>query len=185
MSSVATKDVRKPDAAATSVGTPATQENLLLRLAVEHFLFEEAAHLDNWRLDEWLALFTEDGRYVVPTTDLPDGDPARDVMFIDDDPKRLRGRVARLKSRYAHREYPVSRTRRVISNVRLTRIEIHELDVEASFVVYRARAEAIAPYVGIYRYTLVREGTSFRIRRRRAELDLERLSDHGAVSIIL
>jgi Ring hydroxylating beta subunit len=54
--------------------TPATAENLLLRLAVEHFLFEEAAHLDNWRLDDWLALFTEDGRYVVPTTDLPNGD---------------------------------------------------------------------------------------------------------------
>src|SRR5215831_335451 len=137
--------------------TPATQENLLLRLAVEHFLFEEAAHLDNWRLDEWLALFTEDGRYVVPTTDLPSGDPKRDVMFIDDDPARLRGRVTRLKSRFAHREYPWSRTRRLITNVRLTRIAAQEIDVEASFAVYRARAEAIAPYIGIYRYTLSRQ----------------------------
>jgi p-cumate 2,3-dioxygenase subunit beta len=166
--------------------TPATQENLLLRLAVEHFLFEEAAHLDNWRLDEWLALFTEDGRYVVPTTDLPDGDSRRDVMFIDDDPARLRGRVARLKSRFAHREYPWSRTRRLITNIRLTRVTSHEVDVEASFAVYRARAEVIAPYVGLYRYTLARgDDETFRIRHRRAELDLERLADHGAVSIIL
>ena len=185
MSSAAKTEARTSDVDAAPFGTEATQANLLLRLAVEHFLFEEAAHLDNWRLDEWLALFTVDGRYVVPTTDLPDGDPRRDVVFIDDDLKRLRGRVVRLKSRYAHREYPVSRTRRIISNVRLTRIEAHKLDVEASFVVYRARAEAIAPYVGIYRYTLVREGNAFRIRHRRAELDLERLSDHGAVSIIL
>jgi p-cumate 2,3-dioxygenase subunit beta len=176
--------VRAPES--KTHGTSATHENLLLRLAVEHLLFEEAAHLDNWRLDDWLALFTEDARYVVPTTDLPAGDPARDVMFIDDDAKRLRGRVTRLKSRYAHREYPVSRTRRIVSNVRLTRIEADEIDVEASFVVYRARAEAIAPYVGLYRYTLVRDGSrGFLIRRRRAELDLERLSDHGAVSIIL
>ena len=165
---------------------PPDQEHLLLRLAVEHFLYEEAAYLDNWRLDDWLALFTEDARYVVPTTDCPDGDPKRDVVFIDDDTTRLRGRVNRLKSRHAHREYPYSRTRRVISNVRLTRIEPAELDLEASFLVYRGRSESIAPYVGLYRYTLAHtDGGEFRIRHRRAELDLERLSDHGAVSIIL
>ena len=174
------------DARGAVAGTAATPENLMLRLGVEHFLFEEAALLDNWRLEEWLALFTEDAHYVVPTTDLPNADPRRDAVFIDDDTKRLRGRVARLLSRHAHREYPSSRTRRILSNIRLTRIEDHELDVEASFVVYRARAEAIAPYVGIYRYTLAREkGLGFRIRHRRAELDLERLSEHGAVSIIL
>jgi p-cumate 2,3-dioxygenase subunit beta len=177
---------RMTGAKALASDQPPTAADLLLRLAVEHFLFEEAAHLDNWRLDEWLALFTEDARYVVPTTDHPDGDPRRDVMFIDDDFARLQGRVNRLKSRHAHREYPSSRTRRLISNVRLTRIEADEIDVEASFLVYRAREELIAPYVGIYRYTLARkENGEFRIRRRRAELDLERLSDHGAVSIIL
>jgi len=171
---------------ANADGVPASQDNLLLRLAVEYFLFEEAAHLDNWRLDEWLSLFTKDARYLVPTTDLPDGDPARDMMFIDDDYERLKGRVTRLKSRHAHREYPSSRTRRLITNVRLTRIDASEVEVEASFAVYRSRNEMIAPYVGIYRYTLARQDRgAFLIRRRRAELDLERLTDHGAVSIIL
>jgi len=171
---------------ATADGVPASQDNLLLRLAVEYFLFEEAAHLDNWRLDEWLGLFTKDARYLVPTTDLPNGDPARDMMFIDDDYERLKGRVTRLKSRHAHREYPSSRTRRLITNVRLTRVDASEVDVEASFAVYRSRNEIIAPYVGIYRYTLARQdGSTFLIRRRRAELDLERLTDHGAVSVIL
>ncbi len=165
---------------------PATQENLLLRLAVERFLYEEGALLDSWRLDEWFALFTEDARYVMPTTDLPNGDPERDMMLIDDNHVRLQGRVNRLKSRHAHREYPYSRTRRLITNVRLTRITADEVDVEASFVVYRLRAELIAPYIGLYRYTLVRRNDDeFQIRHRRVELDLERLSDHGAVSIIL
>ncbi len=167
-------------------GVAATQDNLLLRLAVEYFLYEEAAHLDNWRLDEWLALFTSNARYLVPTTDLPDGDPLSDMMFIDDNYERLKGRMNRLKSRHAHREYPSSRTRRLITNVRLTRITPSEVDAEASFAVYRSRNEMIAPYVGIYRYTLARqEGGRFLIRQRRAELDLERLTDHGAVSIIL
>jgi p-cumate 2,3-dioxygenase beta subunit len=171
---------------AGACGLVASEQNLLLRVAVEYFLYEEAALLDNWRLDEWLKLFTADARYLVPTTDLLDGDPARDMMFIDDDYERLKGRVNRLKSRHAHREYPSSRTRRLITNVRLTRIDANELDAEASFAVYRSRNEMIAPYVGIYRYTLARrDGGAFLIRRRRAELDLERLTDHGAVSIIL
>jgi p-cumate 2,3-dioxygenase beta subunit len=154
-------------------GVPATPENLMLRLAVEHFLWEEAALLDQWRLDEWLALFAEDGQYVVPTTDRPDGDPRHDLVFIDDNMVRLQGRINRLKSRYAHREFPASRTRRLVSNIRLVRIEGDELRVEASFAVYRARSEAIAPYVGLYRYTLVRQDDGgFRIRHRRAELTL-------------
>jgi p-cumate 2,3-dioxygenase beta subunit len=86
-----------------------------LRETVEEFLFQEAALLDAWRLDEWLALFTADGRYLVPTTDLPDGDPRKDLVFIDDDMVRLRARVERLKSRHGHREYPSSRTRHFIS----------------------------------------------------------------------
>ena len=186
MSGVAMTQTATAPAAEAKPVIPATPENLMLRLAVEHFLFEEAALLDAWRLDEWLALFTDDGQYIVPTTDLPDGDPKRDLVFIDDNLVRLRGRVARLLSRYAFREYPASRTRRLITNVRLTRVEPGELDLEASFAVYRARSEIVAPYVGRYRYTLARAGDGrFRIRYRRAELIQERMSDHGAVSIIL
>ena len=55
----------------------ATTRQPTLREQVEDFLFREAALLDDWRLDDWVALFTEDARYVVPTTDLPDGDPQR------------------------------------------------------------------------------------------------------------
>src|SRR3712207_1233771 len=84
------------------------------RQEVEDFLFREAALLDEWRLDEWLTLFTEDCRYVVPSTDLPKEDAATTLSFVDDDIVRLRGRVARLNSRRAYREFPWSRTRRLI-----------------------------------------------------------------------
>lgn len=157
---------------------------LRLRLQVEDFLFYEAALLDEWRLDEWLVLFAPDARYVVPTTDLPEGDPAHDVVFIDDDLSRLQARVVRLKSRHAHREYPSSRTRRFITNVRITRVQGDEVGATASFLVWRVRGEA-APYLGRYDYRLVRGANGFRIRHRRATLDAEELRDHGAVSIIL
>ena len=167
-------------------GVPPTRDNLLLRLAVEHFLWEEAALLDAWRLEEWLTLFTADARYVVPATDVPDAERLSSLMLIDDDVSRLQARVNRLRSRHAHREYPYSRTRRLITNVRLIRVEDDEVEVEAAFAVYRSRAEQMAAYVGKYRYTLARLGDGrFRIRARRAQLDAERLSEHGAISIIL
>ena len=164
--------------------TTEINERLLLRLEVEDFLFEEAAILDDWRLDDWLALFSEDCRYVVPTTDKPDGNPATDLTLVDDDHERLYWRVNRLKSRHAHREFPWSRTRRLITNVRVLRAEADEIDVSCSIVVYRYRHGQQDHFVGRYLYTLVRTGAGLRIRSRRAELDMERLSPNGSISMV-
>src|SRR5687768_9552930 len=123
-----------------------------LREEVEDFLYEEAALLDEWRLDEWLALFTADARYVVPTTDLPEGDPKKELVFIDDDILRLRARVERLKGRHGHREYPWSRTRRFITNVRIKGLDEHNIVVTSSFLVYRFRMGDTSPYVGWYEH---------------------------------
>src|SRR4030095_12473250 len=68
---------------------------LLLEREVEDFIAREAAMLDEWRLDEWLGLFTDDGRYVVPSTDVPGGDPKETLGIINDDMARLRGRGGR------------------------------------------------------------------------------------------
>jgi len=152
---------------------------------VQAFLFYEAALLDAWQLDEWLALFTEDARYVVPSVAHRRDDPAQTLVLIDDDRVRLAWRVNRLKSRHAHREYPWSRTRRLISNVRVTGHVGERVAVEAAFVVYRFRHDRMDPYVGQYDYQLVPAGASYRIAWRRATLDHEILSPNGTVSIIL
>src|SRR5258705_13906697 len=81
-----------------------------LRETVEEFLYREAALLDAWRLDEWLALFTADGRYLVPTTDRPERDPLTDLVFIDDGMLRLRARAGRLNSLRGNTAYPWTRT---------------------------------------------------------------------------
>ena len=155
-----------------------------LREEVETFLYEEAALLDEWRLDEWADLFSEDARYIVPTTNLPEGDPAKDLVFIDDDIVVIRARVKRLNSRHAHREYPWSRTRRFISNVRVKQTGDGDLAVNANALVYRFRSGEVAAYVGRYEYTLRRVDGGFKISYRRATLDHESLTEHGAVSII-
>jgi p-cumate 2,3-dioxygenase beta subunit len=155
------------------------------RQEVEDFLYFEAALLDDWKLDEWLTLFTEDARFVVPTTDLPGGDSSRSLVLIDDDWNRLQGRVTRLNSRHAHREYPYSRTRRFIANVRITESAGDEVKATASCQVYRVRMGQSAPYVGRLDYTLRRVNGALKIAYRRATLDQEVLREHGTVSIIL
>ena len=156
------------------------------RAEVEALFVEEAALLDSWRLDDWLALLTEDARYLVPPNDVPDGDP-RDTLFtIADDIRRIHGRVKRLKSEDAHAERPRSRTRRLVSNIRIVERGGEELVAEANFVVYRFRRnERIGEYVGRYRYRLRATGDGLRIAERRAILDCEELGGLGSVSFIL
>src|SRR5215831_14286771 len=111
------------------------------RQQVEDFLYHEAALLDDWKLDEWLTLLTDDATYRVPSNDRPDADPANTLFTIADDIERIRGRVTRLKDKNAHAEFPRSRTRRLISNVRIVGRSAGELRVEANFVVYRFRRD--------------------------------------------
>ncbi len=167
-----------------AVGLPATAESLLLQHEVEQLLYREARLLDDWNLDEWLTLYTPDARYTVPTTDLPQGDPTSDLVFIADDYTRLAARIVRLQSRHAHREYPWSRTRRFIANVMITAVEDDEIEATASVAVWRFRAGESAPYVGRYDVRLRRVDGQLRLCRKRAILDQEELSDHGALSII-
>ena len=153
---------------------------------VEALFYEEAALLDAWRLDDWLGLLTPDARYLVPPNDVPDGDP-RDTLFtIADDIRRIRGRVKRLNSAEAHAESPRSRTRRMVSNVRIVERAGDELVAEANFIVYRFRRdERIGEYVGRYRYRLRATEEGLRIAERRAVLDCEELGALGSVSFIL
>ena len=161
---------------------------VITRLEVEDFLYHEAGLLDEWKLDDWLELITAAARYLVPTTDLPEGDPlipGDQLVFIDDDISRLRGRITRLKSRHAHREYPWSRTRRLVTNVRVTSVSGDEISATASFTVYRMRGGETATYIGRYDYLLRRVDGELRIVFRKAVLDQESLKDTAAVSIIL
>jgi p-cumate 2,3-dioxygenase subunit beta len=154
------------------------------RAEVEEFLFREAALLDSWQLDEWLGLLTEDATYRVPSNDRPESDPKSALFMIADDIRRIRARVTRLKDPRAHAEFPRSRTRRMISNVRI--VEKNPLRVEANFIVHRFRGNDDArQYVGRYRYTLVREGAQLKIQSREAILDAMELASLGTVSFIL
>jgi p-cumate 2,3-dioxygenase subunit beta len=157
----------------------------LTRAEVEDFLYLEAELLDEWELDDWLGLYTTDARYVIPCTGDPGGDPSRDLVLIDDNRLRMQARVERLNSRKAHREFPHSNTRHLVTNVRLGPVEAGELPVRASFTVWRFRGDRETSYVGGYHYRLVLDGTALKIRSKRVVLDMTTLRPASDVAIIL
>ena len=60
------------------------------RIELEDFLYLEAALLDDWRLEEWLALFVEGAQYWVPTAgSAEDVDPSNSLFYVADDYFRL------------------------------------------------------------------------------------------------
>jgi p-cumate 2,3-dioxygenase beta subunit len=155
------------------------------RTEVEDLFYQEAALLDEWRLEEWLTLLTEDAVYQIPPTDIRESDPRNTLYLIADDAFRIRSRVKQLLGKSAWSENPHSRTRRIISNVRVLRSDGDEIWVTANFAVYRMRYELVDIYVGHYDYRLIRIGNELRIRERRAILDNESLRPQGKISFIL
>ena len=152
---------------------------------IEQFLIDEAALLDEWRLEEWLALMAEDCRYLVPPLDQPDADHLDTLFLVADDRRSLASRVRQLLSGTTWAENPRSRTRRLVTNVRLLRVADGAAYATANFAVWRFQHEQTDVYVGQYRHVLARGPSGLLFRERRAVLDLETLRPHGKLSFIL
>jgi len=115
--------------------------SLAERAEIEDFLYHEAALLDRWDLAGWDALFSEDGRYEIAPISLgaqDQLDPAKVLFLVADERGRITQRTIRLMKKSAHAEYPHSRTRHLVSNVR-SRAEGELFLVNSTFVVYRIR----------------------------------------------
>lgn len=161
-------------------------ENILLRLRVEDLLYAEADLLDNWRLDDWLALYTNDAHYYVPPNDV-DGDtadPDKSLFYIIDDRNRMQERVIRLSKVGAHSEWPRSKVRHIVSNVR-SRREGDVIHARSSFAVWRSKDITSDVYVGHYLHELVEQDGVLKIAKKTCVLDMEALRPHGRISIIL
>jgi p-cumate 2,3-dioxygenase subunit beta len=173
-------------AAAEGIGAPVEYGSPELVREVESFLAYESELLDDWRLEEWLELFTPDATYVVPTTDCPTGDPAEDLFFVRDDYFLLSQRVAALLDGTAWTENPHSTTHRMVSNVRARETGEGEVEVKANLLVHWARGDRLHAYPVHLTLQLVRGGRAgFEIRHRTSVLALEQLRPHGRVSLIL
>jgi p-cumate 2,3-dioxygenase subunit beta len=155
------------------------------RADVEDFLYAEAALIDDWRLNEWFALFAEGAVYQAPTAGAPeDDDPNTSLFYIADDYARLRARIGRLNKREAHAEFPRSRLRHMISNVRILDRDADGGKVACNFVVYRAKNGKVDTYFGHSFYGFDWCGDPWKIKSKRVVLDMDMLYP-GKISIVI
>src|SRR5262245_59397362 len=108
------------------------------RQQVEQFLYYEAQLADEHRYDEWLALWTDDALYWAPSG-RDEINPEREISLIYDDRVRLRLRIGRLKSGFAHAQEPKSRMRRVVSNIVIEEAENGEIIAHSNFLLAELR----------------------------------------------
>ncbi|MBL4622484.1 MAG: aromatic-ring-hydroxylating dioxygenase subunit beta [Immundisolibacteraceae bacterium] len=154
------------------------------REQVEDFLYHEADLLDSWRMKEWYPLFTEDGEYLVPPIENPEADKHTALFIINDDFHRLTQRAIRLTKRTAHVEWPRSKVRHIITNVRIVEQDAEQVLVEYNQLVFRAK-RGMDEFVCHVKQILVPDGDSFKIKSKRVILDLHALRPQGQISIIL
>ena len=157
----------------------------ITRQEVEDLLFHEAELLDEWKLKEWAALFSSDGRYLIPPIGNPEANTNTSLYLVHDDRARLEQRALRLLKKEAHVEYPHSTTLHNVSNVRIIQHEEDVVSVKCNFATYRTKREMLDCYVGVNEYKLVNENGELKIKEKKVVLKLDSLSPHGKVSIIL
>lgn len=145
-----------------------------LQHAVEQFYYAEADLLDSGQSREWLDLMAEDIVYQVgtrPTVEAFDEADAPEALAFDDNFQSLEWRVKRTESGMAWAEEPKSRTRYLISNVRVAR-DGDDLQVTCNFLRYRNRLETTEHILVGRRVDLLRfSGDSFTVARRKVTLD--------------
>tara|TARA_R110000772_G_scaffold58952_10_gene133604 strand:- start:442 stop:957 length:516 start_codon:yes stop_codon:yes gene_type:complete len=170
----------------TVVEAAKTSDEVVTRPEVEDFLYAEAELLDEWRLPEWLELFTDDASYHIPPTDIPaDARPEENLFYIADDRYRLGERVKRLMKRTAHAEYPHSKTSHQISNVRILSQGSGQAEVACNFTTYRTKDDFSNFFFGKLLYTLMISNREIKIKNKRVVLATNGLRRQTRISIIL
>ena len=152
-----------------------------LRAEVEQFLYFEAALLDERRYADWYRLMADDIRYFMPSRmnrlmhELDrESTTGQQLGLFDDNKRSLGWRVEQLLTRKHWAEDPPSRTRHVITNIRIEATAgADEYAVRSNFLVYRNRLETeVDVWVGERQDVLRRrEPLAWQIARRTIVLD--------------
>jgi 3-phenylpropionate/cinnamic acid dioxygenase small subunit len=113
---------------------------------VQQWLIREAELLDGRDLRGWLALLDPEIRYRMPvavTTERRAGDhvPLGAMDHFDEDLYSLEKRVSRLEGNHAWTEDPPSRTRRFVTNVRVTPLVAGDVEARSYLLLYRSRGD--------------------------------------------
>lgn len=159
---------------AIEVASASVLERVILQHRVEQFYYDEAALLDRHAYTEWVQLFTDDTHYFMPVRrtvlrrDLAlEFTSPGETAFFDDSKPMLQARAEKFLTGKAWAEDPPSRTRHIITNVRITENSDTELRVESNFLLYRTRLKSEEDqWIGSRKDVLRPAGDSFQIAGR-------------------
>lgn len=140
-------------------------KGLPVEQAAERFVYREARLLDEWRLEEWLQLWAEDGIYWVPANGF-ESNPQRHVSLVYDDRNRLEERVYRLSHADAHSQDPRSRTTHYLTGLEVVGHGSDEISVDAAELIVEVRRNRQETYGGRVRYVLRSEDEGLRMTRK-------------------
>jgi 3-phenylpropionate/cinnamic acid dioxygenase small subunit len=147
---------------------------------IVEFLYEEAALLDQIRLQEWGARLAPDLVYTAPLRETRPMDQqsasfVRTVQHFHDDWRSVMGRIMRLTgTKSAWAEDPPSRTRRLVTNVMVAKTaKPDEFSVTSYLLVTRSRFNSPEyDLISAERRDILRQdGDSFKLARREIIVD--------------
>jgi p-cumate 2,3-dioxygenase beta subunit len=144
-----------------------------LTFQAEQFLFQEAELLDDWRLEDWLALYEPDAYYWAPV--LADAtERGLSLAHFDEDRTGMEARIRRLRQTNAYSEHPRTRCCRTIANVRIREQRGESVIVRSMLSAHEYRrgvaGETRRSFVGSVQHMLRVRGDSFGIGWKRVDL---------------
>ncbi|MGB7034249.1 MAG: aromatic-ring-hydroxylating dioxygenase subunit beta [Xanthobacteraceae bacterium] len=135
----------------------------------EQFLVHEARLLDDGKFDEWLALFTPEAWYWVPS-EPNQVDPAETVSLIYDDRRLLETRIRRLASPRMYSQEPRSRATRFVTNIMIEDSDAASCTVRSKFMMIEYRREQQRLFGGDMLHHLVESNDRIMIKGKRVDL---------------
>ena len=135
------------------------------------FVVREARMLDEEKYEDWLALFTADGRYWMPLE--PNQVEEKLVTsLLYEDIILLTTRVRRLRGKLTYSQQPKSRGVHILQRPTVDAMDegANEFKVHTPFQFVEARRDEKENYAGWMDHTLTEEEGALKIRIKRVEL---------------
>ena len=149
---------------ARAIADPAERDRF--RMLLER----EARLLDQLRYDDWLALYTAECIYWVPSTPGA-GDPRREISVMFDDRRRLEDRIYRFRTGYAWSQAPASRTVRLITNVEVFATARDDARMlRSNFLISEFWGDETRVLTGWTGHRVVRDGATWKIQAKQVNL---------------
>jgi len=144
--------------------------DLAVRDEFRRLVEREARLLDQLRYDDWLALYTAECIYWVPSTPNA-GDPRREIAVMFDDRRRLEDRVYRFRTGFAWSQAPASRTVRLVTNVEVFATARDDVRmVRSNFLISEFWGDETRVLTGWSGHRCVYEATAWKIQAKQVNL---------------